>query len=80
VYADPYGRHSDRAGINVLIKHPNDIRSVLTSRNYTKETGSNRYFRTHVADGLLTAPPERHRHDRLVLNVAAQRSRVEVMG
>jgi cytochrome P450 len=59
-------------GYNVLIKHPNDIRAVLTSRNYTKETGPNRYFRTHVADGLLTAPPERHRHDRLVLNAAAQ--------
>jgi enediyne biosynthesis protein E7 len=59
-------------GHNVLIKHPNDIHSVLTSRNYTKETGPNRYFRTHIADGLLTAPPERHRHDRLVLNVAAR--------
>ncbi len=59
-------------GHNVLIKHPDDIRSVLISRNYTKETGPNRYFRTHIADGLLTAPPERHRHDRLVLNVAAQ--------
>lgn len=59
-------------GYNVLIKHPNDIRSVLTSRYYTKETGPNRSFRTHIADELLTAPPERHRHDRLVLNVAAQ--------
>lgn len=56
----------------VLIKHPNDIRSVLTSRNYTKETGPNRYFRAHVADGLLTAPPERHRRERLVLNMATQ--------
>jgi hypothetical protein len=45
-------------GWNVLIKHPNDIRSVLTSRNYTKETGPNRYFprkccrwRPHRASG-----------------------------
>jgi hypothetical protein len=40
-------------GHNVLIKHPNDIHLVLTSSNYTKETGPNRYFRAHVADGLL---------------------------
>ena len=59
-------------GWNVLIKHPNDIRSVLTSRNYTKETGPNRYFRANVADGVLTAPPERHRRERLVLNMATQ--------
>src|SRR5947209_17903098 len=59
-------------GHNVLIKHPNDIRLVLTSPNYTKETGPNRFFRTHVADGVLTAPPERHRRDRLVLNMATQ--------
>ncbi|HWF70517.1 MAG TPA: cytochrome P450 [Mycobacterium sp.] len=59
-------------GWNVLIKHPNDIRSVLTSRNYTKETGPNRYFRANVADGVLTAPPERHRGERLVLNRATQ--------
>jgi cytochrome P450 len=59
-------------GRNVLIKHPNDIRTVLISRNYTKETGPNRYFRTHIADGLLTAPPERHRRERLVLNTATQ--------
>jgi enediyne biosynthesis protein E7 len=59
-------------GHNVLIKHPNDIHFVLTSRTYTKETGPNRYFRAHVADGLLTAPPERHRRDRLILNMATQ--------
>jgi cytochrome P450 len=59
-------------GHNVLIKHPDRIQSVLTSRNYTKETGPNIYFRAHVADGLLTAPPERHRRERLVLNVATQ--------
>lgn len=59
-------------GSNVLIKHPNDIRTVLTSRNYTKETGPNRYFRANVADGVLTAPPERHRGERLVLNTATQ--------
>lgn len=59
-------------GRYVLIKHPNHIQSVLTSRNYTKETGPNRYFRAHVADGLLTAPPERHRRERLVLNMATE--------
>ena len=59
-------------GWNVLLKHPDDIRSVLTSRNYTKETGPNRYFRANVADGVLTAPPERHHSERLVLNMATQ--------
>ncbi len=59
-------------GWNVLIKHPDDIRTVLTSRDYTKETGPNRYFRANVADGVLTAPAERHRGERLVLNTATQ--------
>ncbi|WP_445162324.1 cytochrome P450 [Mycobacterium sp. Dal123C01] len=59
-------------GRGVLVKHPDAIRAILTNRNYTKETGTNRYFRAHVSDGLVTAPPERHRRDRLVLNKAAQ--------
>ena len=35
-------------GHNVLIKHPNDIRSVLTSRNYTKEP-----VRTGISEPML---------------------------
>ncbi|WP_067471670.1 cytochrome P450 [Nocardia amamiensis] len=59
-------------GRNVLIRHPDDIRTVLTSSDFTKETGPNRYFRDHVADGVLTAPPHRHRSERLTLNAATR--------
>lgn len=57
-------------GRNVLVRHPDDIRTVLTSSNFTKETGPNVYFRNHIADGILTAPPHRHRTERLTLNAA----------
>ena len=59
-------------GRNVLIRHPDDIRTVLTSSDFTKETGPNRYFRNHIADGVLTAPSHRHRGERLTLNAATR--------
>ncbi|WP_169814605.1 cytochrome P450 [Nocardia pseudovaccinii] len=59
-------------GRNVLIKHPDHIRAVLTDNSFTKETGANRRFRDHVADGVLTAPADRHRAERLLLNAATR--------
>ncbi|MCX4098431.1 cytochrome P450 [Nocardia sp. alder85J] len=57
-------------GRNLLLKHPNDIRAVLTDPAFTKETGANRYFRSNVADGILTAPLPRHRSERQLLHAA----------
>ncbi|MGF6888036.1 cytochrome P450 [Nocardia sp. GAS34] len=55
---------------NVLLKHPDHVRTVLTDPTFTKETGANVYFREHIADGILTAPPPRHEAERLVLKAA----------
>ncbi|MFX0576074.1 cytochrome P450 [Nocardia nepalensis] len=57
---------------NVLLNHPDYAKHVLgTNRdNYTKDTGPNRFFKTRVADGILTADGERWRHQRTVVNPA----------
>ncbi|WP_067666046.1 cytochrome P450 [Nocardia miyunensis] len=59
-------------GRNLLLKHPKDIRAVLNDPRYTKETGANRYFRSNVADGVLTAPSPRHHTERRVLHAAVR--------
>jgi hypothetical protein len=55
---------------NVLLNHPDHAQHVLGSNraNYSKDTSANRYFRTEVADGILTADgivlrPRRGRDD-----------------
>lgn len=57
---------------NVLLNHPDHAEHVLGSNraNYSKDTEANRYFRTDVADGLLTADGERWRRQRALLNPA----------
>lgn len=59
-------------GRHILLKHPDHIRAVLTDGTFGKDTRVNEYFREHVADGVLTAPPARHRGERLVLSAAAR--------
>ena len=57
---------------NVLLNHPHHAQHVLGSNrdNYSKDTGANRYFRTEVADGILTADGARWRWHRTVLTPA----------
>jgi cytochrome P450 len=57
---------------NVLLNHPDHAQHVLGSNrdNYSKDTGANRYFRTEVADGILTADGERWRRQRTLLTPA----------
>lgn len=57
---------------NVLLNHPDHAQHVLGSNrdNYSKDTGTNRYFRAEVADGILTADGERWRRQRRVLTPA----------
>jgi enediyne biosynthesis protein E7 len=57
---------------NVLLNHPDHAQHVLGSNrtNYSKDTGANRYFRTEVADGILTADGERWRRHRTLLTPA----------
>jgi enediyne biosynthesis protein E7 len=54
---------------NVLLNHPDHAQHVLGSNraNYSKDTSANRYFRTEVADGILTADGERWRRQRTLL-------------
>ncbi|AEV70910.1 cytochrome P450 [Mycolicibacterium rhodesiae NBB3] len=57
---------------NVLLNHPDHAQHVLGSNrdNYSKDTGANRYFRTEVADGILTADGARWRWHRTLLTPA----------
>ena len=57
---------------NVLLNHPDHAQHVLGSNrtNYCKDTGANSYFRTEVADGILTADGERWRRHRTLLTPA----------
>ena len=57
---------------NVLLNHPDHAQHVLGSNrtNYCKDTGANCYFRTEVADGILTADGERWRRHRTLLTPA----------
>ena len=57
---------------NVLLNHPDHAQHVLGSNraNYSKDTSANRYFRTEVADGILTADGERWRRHRTLLTPA----------
>ena len=54
---------------NVLLNHPDHAQRVLGSNraNYSKDTTANRYFRTEVADGILTADGECWRRQRTLL-------------
>ena len=42
---------------NVLLNHPDHVEHVLAANraNYSKDTAANRYFRTEIANGILTA-------------------------
>lgn len=57
---------------NVLLNHPDHAEHVLGANrsNYSKDTGANRYFRTEVADGILTADGDRWRRQRTLLTPA----------
>jgi cytochrome P450 len=57
---------------NVLLNHPDHAQRVLGSNrtNYSKDTSANRYFRTEVADGILTADGQRWRRHRTLLTPA----------
>lgn len=55
---------------NVLINHPDHVEHVLAANrdNYSKDTSTNRYFRTEIADGILTADGDRWHRQRTLLN------------
>jgi enediyne biosynthesis protein E7 len=57
---------------NILLNHPDHVEHVLAANraNYSKDTAANRYFRTEIADGILTADDDRWRHQRSLLNPA----------
>jgi cytochrome P450 len=57
---------------NILLNHPDHVEHVLATNraNYIKDTAANRYFRTEIADGILTADGDRWRHQRTLLNPA----------
>lgn len=65
---------------NVLLNHPDHAQHVLGSNraNYSKDTSANRYFRTEVADGILTADGARWRRQRTLL-MPAFRDRQRLM-
>jgi cytochrome P450 len=56
----------------VLLIYPDHVEHVLATNraNYSKDTADNRYFRTEIADGILTADDNRWRHQRTLLNQA----------
>jgi enediyne biosynthesis protein E7 len=55
---------------NILLNHPDHVEHVLAANraNYNKDTAANRYFRTEIADGILTADGDGWRHQRTLLN------------
>ncbi len=57
---------------NVLLNHPDHVEHVLAANraNYSKDTAANRYFRTEIANGILTADGDRWRRQRTLLNPA----------
>jgi enediyne biosynthesis protein E7 len=57
---------------NILLNHPDHVEHVLATNraNYSKNTAANRYFRTEIADGILTADGDRWRRQRTLLNPA----------
>jgi enediyne biosynthesis protein E7 len=57
---------------NILLNHPDHAEHVLATNraNYSKDTAANRYFRTEIADGILTADGDRWRRQRSLLNPA----------
>jgi enediyne biosynthesis protein E7 len=57
---------------NILLNHPDHVEHVLATNraNYSKDTAANRYFRTKIADGILTADGDRWRRQRTLLNPA----------
>jgi enediyne biosynthesis protein E7 len=57
---------------NILLNHPDHVEHVLATNraNYIKDTAANRYFRTAIADGILTADGDRWRRQRTLLNPA----------
>jgi cytochrome P450 len=57
---------------NILLNHPDHVEHVLAANraNYSKDTAANRYFRTEIADGILTADGDRWRRQRTLLNPA----------
>jgi enediyne biosynthesis protein E7 len=57
---------------NILLNHPDHVEHVLAANraNYSKDTAANRYFRTEIANGILTADDDRWRHQRTLLTPA----------
>jgi len=57
---------------NILLNHPDHVEHVLAANraNYSKDTAANRYFRTEIANGILTADGDRWQHQRTLLNPA----------
>jgi len=55
---------------NILLNHPDHVEHVLAANraNYSKDTAANRYFRTEIADGILTADGDGWRRQRTLLN------------
>ena len=55
---------------NILLNHPDHVEHVLAANraNYSKDTAANRYFRTEIADEILTTDDDRWRHQRTLLN------------